>query len=97
MGLRGRLRKLKREAEEGSVVVRLRDGTTRYFEDMDVFAEMFLAKVDLFKGVTPDSEVLDAVRGATPESREAFEREYGPIEMEARIVAPEADGGWVEV
>ena len=37
MGLKDRLRKLKREAEEGAVVVHLEDGTTRYFEDMDVF------------------------------------------------------------
>lgn len=97
MGLRDRLRKLKREAEDGAVVVRLRDGTARYFEDMDVFAEMFLAEMDLLKGVSRDSEVLDAVRNATPESREAFEREYGPIEREVRIIAPPADGGWVEV
>ena len=97
MGLRGRLRKLKREAEEGVLVIRLRDGTTRYFDDNTAFAEMFLARVDLIKGVAKDSGVLDAVRGATPESREAFEREYGPIGMEARIIAPPADGGWVEV
>ncbi len=91
------MRRLKREAEEGAVVVRLRDGTARYFEDMDVFAEMFLADMDLLRGVSRDSEVLDAVRGATPESREAFEREYGPVEREMRIIAPPADGGWVEV
>ena len=97
MGLRDRLRRLRKEAEEGAVVVRLRDGTTRCFEDMDVFAEVFLARVDLLKGVSRDSEVLDAVRNATPQSREAFEREYGPIEMEMRIIAPPADGAWVEV
>ncbi len=38
----------------------------------------------------------DAARSATPESREAFEREYGTIEMEACIICPPADGGWVE-
>ena len=97
MGLRDRLRRLKREAEEGAVVVRLRDGTTRYFDDNTAFAEMFLARVDLIKGVSRDSEVLDAVRNATPESRRTFEREYGPIGMEMRIIAPPADGGWVEV
>ena len=97
MGLRDRLRKLQKEAEEGAVVVRLRGGGVRRFEEMDVLSQMFLAKTDLFKGVSRDSEVLDAVRDATPESREAFEREYGPIEMEARIICPEKDGGWVEV
>ena len=97
MGLRDRLRRLKREAEEGAVVIRLRDGTARYFEDMDVFAEMFLADMDLLKGVSRDSEALDAVRNATPQSRGAFEREYGPVEREMHIVAPPADGGWVEV
>jgi hypothetical protein len=97
MGLKDRLRRLRKEAEEGAVVVHLRDGTARRFEDMDVFAEMFLADMDLLKGVSRDSEVLDAVRNATPESREAFEREYGPIEMDVRIIAPPADGGWVEV
>ena len=97
MGLRDRLRRLKREAEEGAVVIRLRDGTARYFDDNTAFAELFLADMDLLRGVSRDSEVLDAVRNATPESREAFEREYGPIEMEMRIIAPPADGGWVEV
>ncbi len=97
MGLRDRLRRLQREAEEGAVVVRLRDGTARYFDDLTAWGEMFLAQTDLLKGESRDSEVLDAVRNATPESREAFEREYGPIEMEARIICPEVDGGWVEV
>jgi hypothetical protein len=97
LGLKDRLNKLRQEAEEGAVVVRLRDGTARYFEDMDVFAEMFLTKMDLFRGNARESAILDAVRNATPESREAFEREYGPIEMDVRIIAPPADGGWVEV
>lgn len=78
-------------------MVRLRDGTARYFEEMDVLSEMFLAQTDLFKGESYDSPVLAAVRNATPESRERFEREFGPIAMTATIVCPEADGGWVEV
>ena len=64
---------------------------------MDVFAEMLLADMDLLKGVSRDSEGLDAVRNATPQSREAFEREYGPVEREMRIIAPPGDGGWVDV
>jgi hypothetical protein len=51
----------------------------------------------LFRGDAPNSEVLDAVRNATPQSRRAFEREYGPIEMEVHVVASPAEGGWVEV
>ena len=62
-----------------------------------MFAEMLLADMDLLKGVSRDSEGLDAVRNATPQSREAFEREYGPVEGEMHIIAPPADGGWVEV
>ena len=93
MGLKDRLRKLKREAEEGAVVIRLRDGTTRCFEDDEAFGAMFLAKMALFRGEVPGSPVLDAVRAATPESRRAFEDEYGPIEMSVAIV----DTDWAEV
>ncbi len=97
MSLRGRLDKLHREAEDGAVVIRLKDGTARYFEDNTVWGEMFLAKMGLFRGDAPNSEVLDAVRNATPESRRAFEDEYGSIEMEVAVVASPAEGGWVEV
>ena len=97
MGLRDRLKRLTREAEEGAVVVRRRDGTSRVFDDMTCFQEMFLAQMDLFKGEAYESAVLDAVRAATPESRRAFEVEYGSIEMEAQIIAAESQGGWVEV
>jgi hypothetical protein len=93
VGLRGRLNKLRQEAEDGAVVVHLKDGTARYFEDMDVATEMFLAKMALFRDEVPDSPVLDAVRAATPESRKAFEEKYGPIEMSVAIVDPD----WAEV
>lgn len=97
MGLKDRLNKLRREAEEGAVVIRLKDGTARHFDDNTVWGEMFLAKMGLFRADAPDSPVLDAVRNATPQSRRAFEREYGPIEMEVHVVASPAEGGWVEV
>ncbi len=58
---------------------------------------MFLTKVSLYSGEARNSEVLDAVRAATPESRAAFEAQYGDIEMEARIIAGDYQGGWVEV
>jgi len=96
MGLRDQLRWLKREALEGKVVVNLEDGGTRAFDDQLVFKEMFLCQTDLYHGEARPSEVLDAVRAATPESRAAFEAEYGPIEMEAHVIASESDGGWIQ-
>ncbi len=97
MGLRRRIARAVREAEADAVLINLRDGSTRVFADMDCWKEMFLAQYDLFMGKARQSEVLDAVRQATPESRAAFEREYGSIEMEAQIICHESQGGWVEV
>ncbi len=96
-GLRGRLGHLWREARKGAVVLQMRDGSSRAFTDMEAWSEMFLAQTDLFKGESYDSEVLRAVRAATPESRREFEEKYGPIEMEARSVASNEEGGWAEV
>jgi hypothetical protein len=96
MGLKGRLQRLRREAAKEGVVLHLRDGGLRVFDRMEVFQEMFLAQMDLFSGKARPSEVLDAVRGATPESRAAFEREHGSIEMVGQIVAADYQGGWVE-
>ncbi len=97
MGLRDQLRRLRRDAQEGAVLVRLRDGSTRVFTDMDCWKEMFLAQIDLFKGEARQSEVLEAVRNATPESRAAFEEQFGEITMEAQVVAGAYEGAWVEV
>jgi hypothetical protein len=97
LGLRRRITRLTREAEEGAVLLRLRDGTTKVFDDLICWKEMFLTQFDLFKGEARQSEVLDAVRAATPESRRAFEAEYGSIEREAQIICHESQGGWVEV
>jgi len=96
MGLKGRLRRLEREAQSEGVVLRLRDGSLRVFDQMEVFSEMFLAQTDLFMGKARSSEVLDAVRAATPESRAAFEKEHGSTEKVARIIAADYQGGWVE-
>jgi hypothetical protein len=94
---RGKLRRLEREAKGEGVILRLRNGGTKVFSDLDVFWEMFLAKTDLLvRGESRSSEVLDAVREATPESRRAFEEEYGSIEMVGRIVAGDHQGGWVD-
>jgi hypothetical protein len=95
--LKGRLKRAQQEAEAEGVVIRLRDGGRRVFTDIHVWEEMFLTKMDLFKGESKPSEVLDAVRQATPESRRRFEEEYGSITPEAHIVAGNYQGGWVEV
>jgi hypothetical protein len=92
----GRLRRLQREAAKEGVVLRLRDGGIRVFSDQEVFQEMFLTQMDLMSGKARPSEVLDAVRGATPESRAAFEQEYGSIEMVGRIIAGGYEGAWVD-
>jgi hypothetical protein len=97
MAHRGRLRRLEREAKSEGVILRLRNGDMKVFSDLDVFGEMFLAKTDLLvRGESRSSEVLDAVRAATPESRAAFEEEYGSIEMVGHIVASDHQGGWVD-
>ena len=91
-----RLRRLQREVAKEGVVLRLRDGGIRVFSDQEVFQEMFLTQMDLMSGKARPSEVLDAVRGATPESRAAFEQEYGSIELVGRIIAADYQGGWVD-
>jgi hypothetical protein len=96
VGLRDQLRRLKREAQKDKVVLRLRDGGVRVFSELEVFKEMFLCRTDLFRGEARPSEVLDAVRAATPESRAAFEEEYGSIEMVNHVIAPDYQGGWVD-
>ena len=50
MGLRDKLKRLTREAEEGAVLIRLRDGSTKVFDDLTCWKEMFLAQYALFQG-----------------------------------------------
>jgi acylphosphatase len=95
MGLRSWIKRLERAGTDG-VVLTLRDGSVRVFSDLEVFKEMFLCRTDLFLGKARPSEVLDAVRAATKESRAAFEDEYGSIEMVGHIIAPDYQGGWVD-
>jgi hypothetical protein len=96
MGLRDQLRRLKQEAGRDMVVLKLRDGGVRAFSDLEVHKEMFLTQMDLMKGEARSSEVLAAVRAATPESRAAFEKQYRPIEMIGHIIAADYQGGWVD-
>ena len=97
MSLKGRLRRLAREAEGDGIVLRLKDGTTRIFDAMEVQKEMFLARMDLLRETARESDVLEAVRNATPESRRDFEERFGSIEMTHHIIAADYQGGWVEV
>lgn len=98
-GIKGRIKRAVDEASGAGVIIRQAppDGTPRVFSDLKCWEEMFLTKVSLYSGEARNSEVLDAVRAATPESRAAFEAQYGSIEMEVRIVAGDYQGGWVEV
>jgi hypothetical protein len=74
MGLRGVLRRLRKEACRDAVLIRQRDGTIRAFDKMHVIAEVFLAKFDAALGCPRrSSDVLDALDGATPESRRSVE------------------------
>jgi hypothetical protein len=72
--VRGRLRRLALAAKQGAVLIRQRDGTIRAFDKMDVLAEVYLAKLDAALGrPRRSSDVLDALDGATPESRRSVE------------------------
>src|SRR5215207_2552947 len=74
MGLRETLRRLRREAAQDAVVIRQRDGSIKTFDRMHVMREMFCARVDDALGrPRSSSAVLDALEGATPESRRAVE------------------------
>ena len=74
MGLRGRLKRLEREARGDLVRVDQRDGRVLYFERMEVLEALFLHSYDAALGRPPEpSEVMEALEGATPESRRAVE------------------------
>lgn len=96
MSFKQRLRRLKEKAEEGGVVIRQRDGTLQRFDTMEVQAQMFLARMNLWRDTATDSEVVRAVRSATPESRREFEEKFGAIVMTNYVIASEQKGGWVE-
>jgi hypothetical protein len=90
------MRRLERDAMRDRVTIHLRDGSTKIFPEMDVWSEMVLTRLELFRHEARSSEILDAVRQATPASRAAFEAEYGPIEMHVHVVAGAHEGGWVD-
>ncbi len=74
MALRDVLRRLRREASQGAVLIHQRDGSVKPFDKMHVMTEVFLAKFDAALGhPRRSSDVLDALDGATRESRRAVE------------------------
>src|SRR5215207_5640624 len=93
MSLKGRLRCLAREAKGNGIILRLKDGTTRVFDTLSIQKELFLTKMDLLRETSRESEVLDAVRNATPESRREFEERFEPITMSTAIISDRE--GWV--
>lgn len=96
MSFRQRLRRLREKAEDGAVVVYQRDGTLRRFDVMEVWAHMFLARMDLWGDTATDSEVVAAVRNATPESRAEFEEKFGSIVMTNYVIGSPQVGGSIE-
>jgi hypothetical protein len=50
MALKGRLRRVEREARSDGVILRLRDGGLRVFDQMEVWKEMFLTQTALMLG-----------------------------------------------
>ena len=99
MGLRDQLRRLRKEAGKGAVLIETKHGSTRAFTEQQVLREMFLARCDLIKGQPPkdSSGVISAVLYATDQSRQRFEQRFGRVVgMQARIVASAEQGGWAQ-
>jgi hypothetical protein len=99
VGLRDQLRRLRKEAGKGAVIVETKDGSNRAFTEQQVLREMFLARCDLIKGQPPkdSSGVISAVLNAADQSRRRFEQRFGQVlGMEVRIVASQEQGGWAE-
>ncbi len=95
MALRQLIRRLKREASKDAVLLYQRDGSVKTFDVMTVWRELFLTRMDLLRGEARRSEVLDAVRSATEQSRRNFEQRYGPLEMKEHVVESNSDDAWV--
>ena len=55
MGLKDRLRRLEREAEEDGIVIHLQDGTVRIFDPTVVAVEMFGEHMSLLRGISQAS------------------------------------------
>jgi hypothetical protein len=84
--LRARLRRAERKAQGDGIVLRLKDGTARSFDTMEIRKELFLTLCDLLRGTARDSEVLDTLRNATQESRRIFEERFDPVTICEHII-----------
>jgi hypothetical protein len=73
-GLRSWLRRLSRQSAGEVVELPQRDGTTRSFPAEVFWHRLFLDQLDAACGVVPDSPVVDAMEGATPEARARIEK-----------------------
>jgi hypothetical protein len=72
--MKSKLRRLERRAQQHAVLIRQRDGTVKAFDRLLVQAELFLLLCDRHLGREPRStEFMDALEGATPESRREVE------------------------
>jgi hypothetical protein len=91
-----RLCRLQAKAVESGILIHQQDGSVRVFEVMQVQKELFLAQADLLRGTARESTILEAVRGATPESRASFEERFRSIVIVDYIIAAMSNGGWVE-
>jgi len=91
--LRSWIRRLEKASQGDGFIVRLSDGTSTVFAEMEVQKQMFLARMDLFRKDRVHYPVLEAVREVTPESRARFEERYGSITFSNHIISAE---GWVE-
>jgi len=93
MGFKDRLRRAEDDAKDDGVVIRQRDGSVKVFPPGEVWREVFLTRMSLLRDTPRDSEVMDAVRGATPHSRAEFEARWGRMTPGVGVLGRE---GWVE-
>jgi hypothetical protein len=72
---RDTIRALRREAQREGVLVQQTDGTTKAFPRMEVMRQVYLWRLAKTGGQElPESDVLDAYRIATPESKRMLNR-----------------------
>ncbi len=70
----GWVRKMEKKNTEGTVSVPQRDGTVQTFPAAEFWLGLFVAQASAASGVVPEGPVPDAVRNATPETRQRLEQ-----------------------
>ncbi len=70
----GWVRRLEGRAAGDSVTVPQVDGTVVTFEAGEFFLALFVGQADASAGVVPTGPVVDAINGATPETRARITR-----------------------